>query len=322
MPQNKLLTSASTESNINVFELSHTDYCTRLTFNHTIIIIGIVNQKNKGSMKPENEMNNVSKLATFGNNASSGLDRTFAVLDLIARQPCRVIDITRFLNLPWATVHRTIKKLESAQFIIRDKKTNRYEVGARLWYIGSSYLVNNKALAYSLQFLANSNGIEGADVQIVERIGDYSVVIHAERKQDQIIDKTQYGYHIPLHAGSKGLVLLAFSQPEFIDAYLDKPLEQLTSTTISSATKLREVLNQVRQDKYSHTFGDVQPHTGSMAAPFFNENNELEGCVCFIFLKSITDSKSKIESLKQTLMLMSHSVSTDLGWRPGKSYIG
>ena len=152
-----------------------------------------------------------------GDNASTGLARTFAILDLVARQPCRVIDITRILGLPWATVHRTIKKLETAQFIVKDKKTNRYKVGARLWYVGSSYLVNNKALSYSLQFLANADDIKSADVQIVERIGNYSVVIHAEKRQDQVIDKTQYGYHIPLHAGSKGLVLLAFSKPEFIN---------------------------------------------------------------------------------------------------------
>tara|TARA_Y100000991_G_C21974665_1_gene351510 strand:- start:4197 stop:5018 length:822 start_codon:yes stop_codon:yes gene_type:complete len=272
-------------------------------------------------MNPEDKTHSASKLATFGDNAPSGLDRAFAVLDLIARKPCRVIDITRFLNLPWATVHRTIKKLENAQFIMRDKNTNRYEVGARLWYVGSSYLINNKALSYSLQFLANTNEINNADVQIVERIGDYSVVIHTEKKQEQIIDKTQYGYHIPLHAGSKGLVLLAFSQPKFIDEYLTKPLEQLTPTTIANVKRLRKLLDQVRQEKYSQTFGDVQPHTGSMAAPFFNENNEVEGCVCFIYLKSIADNKNKVERLKQTLMLMSHSVSTDLGWRPGKNYI-
>ena len=102
-----------------------------------------------------------------------------------------------------------------------------------MWYVGSSYLVNNKALSYSLQFLANAHDIKSADVQIVERIGNYSVVIHAEKRQDQVIDKTQYGYHIPLHAGSKGLVLLAFSKPEFIERYLDQPLEKLTSKTIS-----------------------------------------------------------------------------------------
>lgn len=272
-------------------------------------------------MEPEDKTKNDNGLVTFGDKAPSGLDRTFAVLELLARQPCRVIDITRFLNLPWATVHRTIKKLENAKFIVRDYKTNRYEVGARLWFVGSSYLVNNKALSHSRQFLANTNEIENADVQIVERIGDYSVVIHTEKKQEQIIDKTQIGYHLPLHAGSKGLVLLAFSQPDFIEQYLKKPLEKLTSTTISNSSKLRRVLTKVRQDKYSQTFGDVQLHTGSMSAPFFNENNEVEGCVCFIFLKSIADNKSKVENLKQTLMLMSHSVSTDLGWRPGKNYM-
>ena len=73
-------------------------------------------------------------------------------------------------------------------------------------------------MSYSLQFLANADDIKSADVQIVERIGNYSVVIHAEKRQDQVIDKTQYGYHIPLHAGSKGLVLLAFSKPEFIES--------------------------------------------------------------------------------------------------------
>ena len=52
---------------------------------------------------------------SIGDNASTGLARTFAILDLVARQPCRVIDITRVLDLPWATVHRTIKKLETAQ---------------------------------------------------------------------------------------------------------------------------------------------------------------------------------------------------------------
>ena len=255
-----------------------------------------------------------------GDNASTGLARTFAILDLVARQPCRVIDITRILGLPWATVHRTIKKLETAQFIVKDKKTNRYKVGARLWYVGSSYLVNNKALSYSLQFLANADDIKSADVQIVERIGNYSVVIHAEKRQDQVIDKTQYGYHIPLHAGSKGLVLLAFSKPEFIERYLDQPLEKLTSKTISCPDELRKTLYQVRMDNFSQTLGDVQPHTGSMAAPFFNEQNEVEGCVCFIYLKSVAANQDNIEELKQTLMHMSHSVSSDLGWRPGKHY--
>ena len=40
--------------------------------------------------------------------ALKGMERSFAVLELIAAQPSRVVDVTRMLGLPWATVHRTI----------------------------------------------------------------------------------------------------------------------------------------------------------------------------------------------------------------------
>jgi len=259
------------------------------------------------------------KFVSFDGNPISGMDRTFAVLDLIASQPCRVVDITKALKLPWATVHRTIKKLEKAQFVTRDDTTNRYEIGARMWYIGSSYLSNNKALAASLQYLATANKIRNADIQIVERIGNFSVVIHAEKRQNQPISKAQYGYHLPLHAGSKGLVLLAYSSPDFIDKYLSLPLNKLTSKTITDPTHLREVLDMVRQNKFAETFADVQPHTGSIAAPLFDENDNVTGCVCFVYLNNLASNEKALEELKQNLMLMSHSISSDLGWRPGSS---
>jgi hypothetical protein len=37
-----------------------------------------------------------------------GMARSFAVLEFLAASPGRVVDVTRGLGLPWATVHRTI----------------------------------------------------------------------------------------------------------------------------------------------------------------------------------------------------------------------
>ena len=37
-----------------------------------------------------------------------------------------------------------------------------------------------------------------------------------------------------------------------------------------------------------------------MAAPFFNEQNEVEGCVCFIYLKSVAANQDKIEELNES----------------------
>ena len=250
--------------------------------------------------------------------AKQGLERSFAVLDIIAARPCRVVDVMREMNLPWATAHRTVKKLEKAQFLMLNPETSRYEIGPRMWHLGSAYLANNKMLKAAISYLAQDRDIQGVDIQVVERIGSYSVVIHAEKRQVQEISKAQYGYHIPLHAGSKGLVLLAYESEDFVSAYLERPLEPLTAHTIVDPAELRDRLRQIRAEGISETQADVQIFTGSIAAPVFGTNGTLVGCICFVYLKKLASEKARIEELKQQLLMMSHAVSISLGWHPGQ----
>ena len=248
---------------------------------------------------------------------AAGMERSFAVLELIADKPRRVVDVTKALGVPWATVHRTIKKLEAAQFIRRDPSSNHYEIGPSMWHLGSAYLANNKPLNAAIAYLAREHNIEHVDIQIVERMGNYSVVTHAEKRQTQHISKAQYGFHIPLHAGSKGWVLLANEDDAFIDAYLAQELEALTAHTITDPDALRIQLAKVREAGVAQTLGDVQPFTGSVAAPIFNANAQVIACVCFVFLKTIANNADRMDQILENLMLMSHTISMDLGWGPG-----
>ena len=248
--------------------------------------------------------------------AKQGLERSFAVLDLIAARPCRVVDVMRDMGLPWATAHRTVKKLEKAQFLMVNPETSHYEIGPRMWHLGSAYLANNKMLKAAISYLARDRDIRGVDVQVVERIGSFSVVIHAEKRQVQEISKAQYGYHIPIHAGSKGLVLLAYETPEFVSAYCAQPLEQLTPLTITDPTTLRSRLAEVRTAGFAQTEGDVQTFTGSIAAPVFGIKGAVVGCVCFVYLKKVARDEALIDELKEALLMMSHSLSVELGWHP------
>ncbi|HEY6631387.1 MAG TPA: IclR family transcriptional regulator [Rhizobiaceae bacterium] len=248
--------------------------------------------------------------------AKQGLERSFAVLDLIAARPCRVVDVMRDMGLPWATAHRTVKKLEKAQFLMVNPETSHYEIGPRMWHLGSSYLANNKMLKAAISYLAKDRDITGVDVQVVERIGSFSVVIHAEKRQVQEISKAQYGYHIPLHAGSKGHVLLAYETDAFIDAYCAQPLEQLTPLTITDPAVLRAHLAEVRAEGFAQTEGDVQTFTGSIAAPVFGSTGAVVGCICFVYLKKVARDQALLDELKEALMMMSHSLSVELGWHP------
>lgn len=246
-----------------------------------------------------------------------GMARSFAVLDYLATSPGRVVDVTRSLNLPWATVHRTLIQLEKAQFLRRDPESNRYEIGPRLWHIGSAYLANHRILKTAMPYLVRLEGEEGIATQVVERIGYQSVAIYSHQRADEDITKAQYGYHFPLHCGSKGLVLLANEEPDFIEEYLARDLERLTPDTIADPKRLRAVLKEVKAEGMSLTIGDVQPFTGSIAAPIFDANGRTTACVSFVFRKAVAKNAKRLDTLRDLLLETTHSISLDLGWRPG-----
>lgn len=246
-----------------------------------------------------------------------GMARSFAVLDYLATSPGRVVDVTRSLNLPWATVHRTLIQLEKAQFLRRDPESNRYEIGPRLWHIGSAYLANHRALKAATPYLARLEDEEGIATQVVERIGNQSVAIYSHQRAEEDIRKAEYGYHFPLHCGSKGLVLLAYEEPEFIEEYLARDLERLTADTVTDPKRLRAILKQVKADGKSLTVGDVQPFTGSIAAPIYDANERVVACLSFVFRKAVAKNTKRLDALTDLLLETTHSISLDLGWRPG-----
>lgn len=245
-----------------------------------------------------------------------GMARSFAVLEYLAATPARVVDVTRALGLPWATVHRTIIQLEKARFLRRDPATNRFEIGPRLWFVGSSYLAGHRVLKVAMPYLTQFQDAEGIAVQIAERIGNQAVAIYSAQRLADDITKAHYGYHFPLHCGSKGQVLLAYEEPAFVDAYLKRDLERLTSESITDPEVLRAELAKVRRAGMALTVADVQPFTGSMAAPIRDGTGRVVASLSFIFRKALARNDKRREELQDQMMHMAHSISLDLGWRP------
>jgi DNA-binding IclR family transcriptional regulator len=250
--------------------------------------------------------------------ALRGMARAFAVLDYLATNPSRVVEVTRALHLPWATVHRTIIELEKAQFLRRDPETSRYEIGPRLWYVGSAYLSNHRVLKVAMPYLARLESVEGIAMQVVERVGNQSVAIYSHQRVNEDITKAHYGYHFPLHCGSKGQILLAFEDDRFIESYLARPLERLTTETVTDPAVLRDVLARIREADFSLTLADVQPFTGSMSSPIRDGTGKVIACLCFVFRRALAGDDRRRDDLREQLVHAAHSISFDLGWRPGQ----
>jgi DNA-binding IclR family transcriptional regulator len=245
-----------------------------------------------------------------------GMARALAIIEHLAVRPGRVVDVTHDLRLPWATVHRIIAQLTKADFLRRDPETKRYEIGPALWFAGATYMANHRVLRAALPYLHKAEQISGIAVQLAERVGRQAVAIYSAQPYATNIAKAQYGYHFPLHCGSKGRVLLAFAGPEFVKQYLHRPLEKLTDATLTDPDELRRELERIRQSGYSITVADVQPFTGSMAAPIRDASGTVVASLCLIARKTLIQNVQRRDTLLEHLLHAAHLASMDLGWRP------
>lgn len=242
--------------------------------------------------------------------------RALEVLEYLAVHPGRAIDVAQGLGLSWTTVHRTLAQLEQGGFLQRERDTNRYTIGPRMWFIGTGYLANHGVLEAAQPYLeAAADGVDYT-VQLVERSGRLAVTLYSHHTSGEVITKATYGYHFPLHCGSKGQVLLAYETPEFIDAYLAAPLEQLTAESITDPAALREVLATIRRQGYARTEGDVQVYTGSLSAPVYDRDRRVVAAVCFITRRSKLRNRAVEEKMVEALIRTASSISIALGWRP------
>ncbi|MCC5655336.1 IclR family transcriptional regulator C-terminal domain-containing protein [Nostoc sp. XA013] len=132
------------------------------------------------------------------------------------------------------------------------------------------------------------------------------------------ITKAHYGHHFPLHCGSKGQILLAYEDPAFIALYLKRNLEKLTSETITDPVELRKRLAEIREAGFAQTVADVQPFTGSLAAPIRDSSGRVVASLCFVFRKTMLRNEKRREELQERIVHTAHSISFDLGWRPGQ----
>jgi DNA-binding IclR family transcriptional regulator len=80
----------------------------------------------------------------------------------------------------------------------------------------------------------------------------------------------------PLYASAGGLMLLAYQEPAWIDAYLGATrLEPLTPQTTTDPNRLRERLATIRREGFAISLGETVPGAAGLAAPIFNADGSV-----------------------------------------------
>ena len=180
-----------------------------------------------------------------------------------------VSELGRRVKLPKSTVHRLLGILVDEGFVERTPD-DRYRLSLKLYEIGQE-VVSTRVLRQvghvPLEKLHNDSNeaahlavLSGADVVYLDRL-----------ESPQMMGLfTKVGRRRSAHATSSGKVLLAFGSQADVDDAVAAGLPRLGPRTITTRTRLNQVLAEVRKAGYAISTDESAPGVVSIAAPIFD----------------------------------------------------
>lgn len=121
-----------------------------------------------------------------------------------------------------------------------------------------------------LQDLAAKSG-ETAFLVVLDRLAQRVTYADIIDSANPVRYTVPTGTTRPLYVSAGGLMLLAYQEPAWVDAYIRVTrLEPLTARTITDARQLHERLAQIRREGFSISLGETVPGAAGVAAPIFN----------------------------------------------------
>jgi DNA-binding IclR family transcriptional regulator len=208
------------------------------------------------------------------------IERAAAILRLLARGSGRlgVGEISTSLGLAKGTTHGILRTLQDVGFVEQDKASGKYQLGATLLHLGTSYLDVNELRSRAINWADALAARSGEAVRIGTPLDGKVLVVHHVFRPDDSLQTLDVGALLPLHATALGKVLLAYDAGLAADA-MSAPLEPYTRRTLVSVPTLRAALVKVREQGWA---AEEEEHTsgqGAIAAPIRGYGGYVVGAI-------------------------------------------
>jgi DNA-binding IclR family transcriptional regulator len=244
--------------------------------------------------------------------ARSSVRRALSVLGAFTPTRTRLTlsELSRAAGLPLTTTHRIVGELARWGALERTDD-GAYQVGLRLWEIGARAPRGHGLRQIAMPFLEDLYEATRQNVQLAVLDGMDAVYLERISTRDAVAVISRVGGRLPLHATGVGLVLLAFSDPEFQEKVLAAPMRKYSSKTIDSSEQLRRVIADVRRRRIAVSYGQITLDALSVAAPVFDAEGRVAAA-----LSVVVPSEHAPREYLPAVQAAARGISRGLGWVP------
>ena len=151
-----------------------------------------------------------------------------------------------------------------------------YSLGPALMRLGKIYERNNSLISLARPILQELSAVVGESAKLFGIQGNQRVCLALVKGSLPLSYTVEEGEEFDLHAGSAGLVLLAFSSKEFRNHVLQREhLKKLTPNTVVDRNQLEQMFKKIRARGYSISRGELIPEVAGISAPVFDYSSAI-----------------------------------------------
>ncbi|MFE8697870.1 IclR family transcriptional regulator [Cytobacillus sp. FJAT-53684] len=226
-------------------------------------------------------------------------------------------DIARYSGLTKPTAYRLLKSLEEEGFLTRNDHNpddKDYMLGLRLFELGNIVAEGMELRKIALPYMERLRNEMNEVVHLV--ILDRKEAVYVERVEtDQPVKLfTRIGLRTPLYAGSAPRLLLAFMKESEREQILNEmKIAPFTESTVKSIDELRSLLDDIKANGYSVSYGEFVPGTLGMSVPIKNHTATVIASLTVVIPGDNFSEEKKSEMISQ-LQFIANEISRKCGY--------
>ncbi len=189
-----------------------------------------------------------------------------------------LFQISRRLRFPPSTTRRLLKTMMSRRLVQQDPITKLYRLGPGVFYLASVAKEGLDVRRIALPVMEKLRELTGENTTLHELRDGKRVCVEKVESKQVLRDTILIGDQFPAHCGASGKVLLAYLPAEELKGYLNsaKPLEALTSRTITDPRKLSAELTRIKRRGFAFSCGErVMDGLCAISAPIFDYDGKV-----------------------------------------------
>jgi DNA-binding IclR family transcriptional regulator len=246
------------------------------------------------------------------------IERAAGILRLLSGRSRRlgVAELAGELELPKGTVHGILRTLQAVGFVEQDSDSGKYQLGAALLHMGSSYLDGNELRTRALNWADSLATQSGESVRIGILHDKQVLIVHHVFRPDDTRQALEVGTLVPAHASALGKALLAHHR--YLAAELTSDdLASYTSHTVTDAYRLRRELEEVSERGWATEVGELYQDVASIAARIEDARRVTVGAIGISgSIERLCDERRPHNELVGYVIESARAVSRELGAIP------